>query len=322
MTRAMPEGLQRIQNTGRIKADDTLAVRRAVYSDGAIGPDEAEWLFALNRACPVQDKSWHDLFSEALTDYCVNQMPPEGYISPDNARWLINHLGRDGYVETASGVTLLVNILDKSTSCPEELSAFVLKQVKRAVLEGTGPTRRGGFEAGRVTAADVDLIRRTLYAAGGQQNIAISKPEAEVLFDISDATAGAVNDPAWSDLFVKAIANHIMFASGYQVPSREEALHYEQWRDDVSVDVGGFFEKMARGLSEVFGAYRQDEDDDRRHATISMAERVTDDEARWLASRINRDGKILPHEAAVLSFIKRESPDIHPLLKPLLDKVA
>ena len=45
-------------------------------------------------------------------------------------------------------------------------------------------------------------------------------------------------------------------------------------------------------------------------------------EARWLADRITRDGRVLTHEAALLSFIKHESPDIHPVLRPLLDKVA
>ena len=60
-------------------------------------------------------------------------------------------------------------------------------------------------------------------------NVAITRSEAELLFDIADATNEAENDPAWTDLFAKAIANAIMAASGYSAPNREEALRREAW---------------------------------------------------------------------------------------------
>jgi hypothetical protein len=68
-----------------------------------------------------------------------------------------------------------------------------------------------------------------LYAFGGDGNIAVTQQEASVLFDINDATAETENHPAWSDLFVKALANFLMATSGYQVPTRQEALRREAW---------------------------------------------------------------------------------------------
>ena len=95
------------------------------------------------------------------------------------------------------------------------------------------------------------MIRRILYAFGGDGNVAITRPEAEVLFEINDATADGTNAEGWRDLFVKAIANCVLAASMYTAPSREQALTREAWLDrrgDLSV--GAMAEGMARGLGD------------------------------------------------------------------------
>ena len=128
---------------------------------------------------------------------------------------------------------MLVKVLEKAQSSPPRLAGFALAQVKKAVIEGDGPLAHGGtLTPGKVGRAEAELMRRILYAFGGDGNIAVTRAEAEVLFDINDATAEADNDPAWSELFVKAIANFMMAASGYDVPSRQEALHREEWLDE------------------------------------------------------------------------------------------
>ena len=38
--------------------------------------------------------------------------------------------------------------------------------------------------------------------------------------------------------------------------------------------------------------------------------------------RLNRDGQMSEAEYAALSFLKRESPEIHPSMLPLLQQVA
>ncbi|WP_373502047.1 hypothetical protein [Aestuariivirga sp.] len=312
----MPESLSKIAAAGRIGPEDVMAIRRAIYHpDGHVGADEAEWLFALDTAVRERDRSWEVLFVEALTDYTVHQMQPDGYVSEANAQWLMARIGHDGHVETRSELELLVNILEEATSCPNSLASFALGEIKASVLSEV-----------RVSAANAVLLRRALYAMGGQQNIAITRAEAEVLFDIHDAVANAANDPAWDDLFVKAIANHMMFASGYQVPAREEALRRDAWLDDANTNVGGFFARMASGLSDVFRLYSapgaQSAQDRSRHIDEAIAERVTEDEARWLAARILKNGVVDGPEAALLAFIRAESPEIHPALKAALDKAA
>lgn len=320
MSADMPESLQRILASGKITTEDVRAVRQAIYPDGHVGLIEAEWLFDLNSTCPVQDAAWSDLFVEALTDQIVWQVAPAGYVLDKDAAWLIARIDQDGAVASTTEMELLLNILEKANECPASLTAYVLRQVQKAVLTGKGPLRSGKLlEPGKVTAADVEILRRALYAAGGDKSLAITRAEAEALFDISDATAGAENDPAWADLFVKAIANHIMFASGHSVPSREDALRRSRWVDDTSVNVGGFFKRMVTGLGDLGSLYRGAQES---VGIDTSNESVTASEAEWLVQRLTRDGKITPHEQALLSFLKHESPSIHPTLKPLLDRVA
>jgi hypothetical protein len=322
-----------IKARGSIKDADVLKLRRNYYDDGRITAEEADVLFALNDACPVQDPAWAECFVEAITDYIVDQAKPEGYLTADNAQWLIERIAKDGHVESKTELELLVSVLDKARWAPQSLVRFALDQVKDAVINGTGPLRSGKLlEPGVVTEADVDLLRRILYAFGGDGNIAITEPEAEVLFDIDAATAGADNHPSWSDLFVKAIANCVMAASGYAMPSREEALARDAWLDrrgDLSLDkvVGGMV--PASGIMGLFGIYREQTPEERAIARLTQQkieivtnEAVTMPEAEWLSRCINRHEPLTPNERALLMFLKAESPSIHPSLQALVDKAA
>jgi hypothetical protein len=320
-----------IKARGSIKDADVLKLRRSYYADGGIGHDEAEMLFALNDACPVQDPAWADCFIESITDYLVDQAEPRGYLTAENAAWLTDRIAKDGRVESKTELELLINVLDKARWVPPSLVRFALEQVKAAVISGTGPLRAGRkLEPGLVTEADVDLLRRILYSFGGDGNVAITQPEAEVLFEIEEATAGADNHASWTDLFVKAIANCVMAASHYAPPPREVALAREAWLDrrgDLTLD--NLLSGMASGLTSLFGGYHKQSDEEHAIARLAQQkieivthEAITAIEAGWLAARIGRDGKLTPNEQALLAFLKAESPSIDPSLQKLVDKAA
>jgi len=320
-----------IKARGSIKDADVLKLRRSYYDDGAITPEEADTIFALNDACPVQDPAWADCFIETITDYIVDQTQPHGYLTADNAAWLIARIGKDGRIETKTELELLINVLDKARWAPQSLARFALEQVKLSVIDGSGPLRSGKkLEPGVVTEAEVDLLRRILYSFGSDGTIAITQPEAEALFEVDEATTGADNHPAWADLFVKAIANCVMAASGYAPPPREVALARDAWLDrrgDLGIDA--MLAGMASGLKSLFGGYREQSDEERAIARLTQQkieivtrEAVTAVEAGWLAERIGRDGKMTPNERALLMFLKAESPSIHPRLRELVEKAA
>lgn len=316
----------------RILSEDVAMLRGEVFRDGVVTRAEAESLFALDARCRSKCVEWPEFFVEAITDYLVHQEIPRGYVTEEKAAWLKKVISRDGRVDTATELELLIRVIEAARSVPQDLSAYALEQVANAVIDGNGPLAGGAdLVPGVIGRAEVDLLRRILYGAGGEGGIAISRAEAEVLFRLNDRTSEAANDAAWSDLFVKAIANCLMYVSGYAPPPREVALRRETFLDDANTNVAGFIGRMFReGFRGVLDAYSRDASLESAHAArngehafaVSTAERISLDEARWLAERIGRDGMLHENEKALLAFLKRESPDIHPELRPLLDRVA
>ena len=328
----LPRPVAEILDRKRIADADVKLLRAEVFGDGVVSRKEADLLFALDTGCTDKCAAWTEFFVEALVDFVVHQETPRGYISAENAQWLVRAISRDELVDTVTEMEALIRALEAAQSSPETLSAFALKQVAHAVLDGTGPLARGGeLHPGIIGEAEVATLRRILYAFGGDGAIAITRAEAEVLFELNDRSAEADNHPSWSDLFVKAVTNYLMCASGYAAPTREEALRRETFLDNADISVGGFFNRMVSGgFGAVLAAYKRVEGLEnayreanaaKAHAA-SQAEPVDGVEARWLAERIGRDGTVHDNEMALLRFLRAESPQIHPELEVLLEKVA
>lgn len=315
-----------------VDARDVLTLRHEVYKDGVVDRAEAEVLFAIDNSCQTRSPEWDLFFIEAITDYLVRQEPPAGHISDANASWLVDAISRDGVVCSRTELELLIKTMEVATSMPSSLSAFALRQVAMVVTQGTGPLANGrSAKAGVVTADDVAMLRRILYAFSGAGQAGITREEAEVLFDINDHTVEAENDPAWSDLFVKAIGFSLMAATRQVIADRETALERQQWLDDDGVDVASFFSRVfAGGLRGYVDSVTADTSRETAYRTANEAFVAANDaavviekgEADWIAARIGRDGTLHDNEKALLRFIKAESPDIHPSLQPLMDEVA
>jgi hypothetical protein len=329
----MPENqeVKAILARGRISADDVLRLRKQVFLKGVVTAGDAESVFHLNDKLAARaDASWPPFFVEALVDYVVTQAEPSGYISQENADWLVHRISRSGHVDNACELELLVKALERAKSSPVSLVQFALLQVKEGVLKGDGYIGHNRkLEPGVVGEPDVEFVRRILYAFGGDGNIAITRQEAEILFDINDATSEADNHPAWSDLFVKALANFLMAASGYQVPTRQEALRREAWLDTPTAGVGGFMSQMLAGsLGAIWEAYAHGTIDGEPRKpvssgglTIGFEPRISAAEADWAARRMGRDG-LHENEMALINFLKSKHAHLHPKLVPILDLVA
>ena len=326
------EAVEAILARGKISADDVLKLRYSVFWKGVVTPDDAEMAFALNDRLEANaDPSWQQFFVEALTDYIVFQAEPRGYISEENADWLIARVSRAGRVASACEVELLVKALERAKLSPVKLVAFALEQVKYDVIDTPADSGASGAgELGVVDRAETELMRRILFAFGGDGNIAITRQEAGVLFDINDSTSETMNDPAWSDLFVKALANFLLSTLGFEVPTRQEALRREAWLDAPTPGVGGFMSQMLSGsLNAIWDACTNGtldgeprHDGDSMGLTIFTEPRATAEDARWLADRITRDHKLRINEVALINFLKEKQAFLHPQLLPVLDCMA
>lgn len=325
-----------LASPGKVTPNDVLHFRREVFGDGVISRQEAEAIFAINIADADRCKEWTEFFVEALTDHIVNQAEPRGYVTVDNAEWLISMVSHDGHVEAATELELLINILSASRQSPERLVRFVLDEIGRAVLEGRGPLANGReLTPGAIGEPEVELIRQVLFAYGGEEGISISKTEAEFLFLMNDRTNTAKNHSSWREFFVKAIANYLMAAATGHAPSRAEALAREEWLADDGMDVTGSLSQTFSSFGSIFSrgfldgifddAHTQiekawGERNRRREMAETEAGRITGSEAEWLIERLLQCGLVDENERSLLAHLHAESPNIHQDLEPVLDK--
>lgn len=327
-----------LKDASKIDAEDVIMYRREVFDDMIVSIREAEGVFALNDDVQNTCPEWDHFFVEVMTDYLLNQARPEGYVSETNADWLIAQINRDGHIQSDSELELLIKIIEKSARVPESLSVFALKEVAHAVLEGNGKLIGSDkLVAGVIGSAEAKLIRRVMYGAGEGGRVAISKAEVEVLFDLNDKTVETENHPEWNDVFVKAVAAHLMMATGHVALPRAEVMRREEWLDDTTVDVSAMLSNtlssfgalmrgetwegaFADGNKAMQDAWRKRNREEELNSIGS--EPVDHGEATWLVERIGRDGLLHENEKALLRYLKEESPSLNEKLAPLMDKVA
>lgn len=293
-----------------LSPEDVLALRRAVWPDGVVARGEAEAIFELHRHARGAGPEWGDFFIEAIADHVLNGTEPRSYVDAETAAWLTGQIARTGEAIGPIELELVVRILEKALNAPATLKAWALAEVERCVLHGKGATRRDGdVRPGIVDEAEVGLMRRIVFAAGGDGALVVSREEAEMLWRIKDSTLGAANAPGWKILFVQAVGNHLMAWSGYRPLERDEAVRLETFMNDHRSSVLGFLSRM-RGSPDFEGArqnFGAGDSAERHRAAVDAAEAVTPSENAWLEAGIARDGKRDECEEALLRFLDEES---------------
>jgi hypothetical protein len=119
----------------------------------------------------------------------------------------------------------LVAVIEHSKIAVADLSVAALQDVLSGVITGEGPTTAGRMHFSRtLDPADAALCMRILHGAGGAAGLPVTRPEAEVLFDIDAAAAERTDNGRFGDLFVKSIAHCALAKAGHRVPPRPVAL--------------------------------------------------------------------------------------------------
>lgn len=314
MTINFPELARQAAADGAISADDVLALRRAAWPDGRIDQSEAEAILAINDIVSAKGPEWTDFLVEAVGEYVLNGTEPRGYVSDATADWLIARLDQDGRLDSQAELELLVRVLEKALGTPDRLKDYALAQIERAVLTGEGPTRNastfggGALDADSITAAECKLLRRVIFASGGDRPAAVSLAEAEMLFRLKDATLGATNTPEWQRLFVQGVGNYLQGWNNARSVTRERAAELEGFMNDTSSSLGRFFGRMGRVGAKDLDAAAQDLRSGGKPARDYAGEAeadaaLTSPEQSWLDGRIQADGQTDPLEAALLAFL-------------------
>lgn len=302
---------------GRISAEEILELRRAGWADGRMDPDEAESLFIANDRLAETSREWTDFFVEALSEFVVNTVEPSGYVDEPMAQELIARVSRNGRIGTSAELELLVRVFEKATSVPASLKAFGIRQIEDAVTSGDGPTRRGSREPAGINESECALLRRFIFAPGGDRPAAVSKAEAEMLFRIKDATLYERNSPEWESLFVRGTANFLLGFGGSEPLSIERAAELEAFMNAEGQGIGSFLARMLNGdVEEATGsAFGSLLDLAPHHATALDNEdedglHLSKGEESWLLDQIDADEELDPLEKALLAFIAEETGDM------------
>ena len=204
-----------------IDAADVIALLREVYADGIGTRDEADELIAFDHTLGDSPAGWSEFFAATVADHLVRRCEPAGVIDDEKAAWLIGALSHGRRVATSGGFGAVMRSLETARETSPLLAVYAIGQVRFAVTAGTGPAIGTRTHFSRVVdAADVMLLGRILELSGGAHAPPVSRLEAEALFDLHDAVAGASNDPTFADLFFRAIASHLLACAGTPCETR------------------------------------------------------------------------------------------------------
>ncbi len=313
MTTPFIEFAHRAAADAQINSEELLTLRREGWGDGIITREEAETLFAINTALTVRSEAWCDFFVEAIGEFVLNGTPPRLQCSDEEAQWLIGQIDHDGVVESMVELETIVRILERAENTPDVLKDYVLAQVEREVMTGTGPTRTGGgLAVGQINAAECHILRRVIFASGGHGPAAVTRQDAEMLFRLKDATLGEQNAPAWDELFIDGVAN---FLKGFSMPnaqlSHDRKRELEAFVADNEPSVARFMGRVVVEAPQVlnhfgkaFGKKRETGPD--LAALATEGEVVTEFENEWLEKMIDADGEVDELESRLIARLAQE----------------
>lgn len=305
---------------GRIIAAVVQRLAREVFPDGVASFEDADLVFRLEAECPERDKAWNHAYADWLTEFYVWRAEPPGTVGDEKARHLLPHLMRDGRIAGGTELELLLNIVTWSHACSVDIVHVLLKVVWDSVT-GAGNAAYGkGREVNRIDATDVEILRKAIYAPATAGGIMVSRAEAELLFDLNNVAADSNNHPSWSDLFVTAIANHLMFpvVSPATTTAEKCTRLREAWKQqsDIGSDIVDTIDRALDGDAEAIVLLNaQEKQMQQEHAARDAA--IDAQEAEWLRRQIAADFVLDENEVELLRYLKAKSPDIHGSLDDL-----
>lgn len=297
-------------------------LRREIFATGKASRDDfvraLEW-----RGDDSAD--YRQLLADIAVDLFVDQADPPQYVSIEAANWLLAQLNAHK-LSYAATIALLSQLMRYAVSLPSSLSSFMLAEVEAAVVEG-----RPGHPSGRIDEADVEALRRALYAADAEAALHVTRPEAEVLFRIAHANAGKPTAEGFDTLFAQAVGNHLLAIAFHGVAKVEDRLALERFENAPEAGVGGFLKNMLGAtlpeaedlqspLARDEALWRAKNEADAR--ARSEAEKIDQDEIIWLFAHLTRRGELTSAERRLLVFLQQEVAAPPPGLVDLFQKAG
>ncbi|NQY41362.1 MAG: hypothetical protein HRT80_14820 [Henriciella sp.] len=301
-TKAMMASVEKL---GEVSEAEALRIVNETYKDGIVSRGEAEALFRMNDVLKNADVEWANRFQEALKDFLLTREAPEGWVTDEEADWLLAEIKVDGDKPGLDEIDLLLTVLRHASGAPEKLALFTLEAISDRIIAD-----------GLANLNMVERMRHALFAGAGQGGLWVTQHEAAILFKTNDAICDARNAETWNDLFARAVGNHLMARAHPEPQSVDDALAREAWLKDTSFQPGRIFAGI--GASIASGSWFSHLTNSEKKASkarqaaadaaLREAEHVDEAETSWLQERLGWDDKISPAERALIEFLKKEAP--------------
>ena len=296
--------LNKIDDLRRSSAESAGDLVARVFRDGVVTRAEADALFVLNDRLSRRTSGWDKRFITAVSDFLLQTEAPQGWISDQEADWLMAHLQSVADAPREVDVDLLVTVLRKADGAPPRLGLFALQLSCARIIA-----------KGQADEAETERVRGALYAPGGAGGLWVTRDEAQLLFKTNDAVANARNAKSWGELFARAIGNHLLAASHPDPDTELDALRRESWLESDSGGVfaafgdmlanGDWFERLTWKPGQAEKARNE-----AREAAQRSAERIEQQEEDWVLRRLGWDNRVSPAERTLLDFLAREAPGL------------
>lgn len=308
---------------GSVKDTDVEILRKTVAGQPILDQSSIDDLFRIQALCHLQTPTWAEFYIETVTDYLVRERQPTGYLTLEQIRYLLERIERNDRLETKTEFSLILNLLDKARWAPERLVTAALQEIHVAIATGSGVLRGGQDRAsGEVTSQDIADIRRVLLAFGGDEGRPLTRTEAEILFTIDECLASPDEPGEWADLFTLAVANVMLAASGYRVPTREVALG---WISSCSSEATIRDQALCAALSRIIAACERMSPEERSIARLERqrieivtGEEAGEPDALWLAERLEQRFATAPHLALLLTTFRDNDVRLQPVLRNIV----
>ncbi len=284
---------------GQVTPEEIQVLRQLGWADGKMDPDEAEALFAIHDSLVDPNREWCDFFVEALSNFIVNTVKPQGHVDQEMADELIARIDRDGRLNSLAELELLVRVLEIATSAPAMLRSYALQQIELSVEQGEGPTRHGDLGGDGINSTEVDLLRRLIFPARRAGAATVCSAEVDMLFRIKDATLYEANARQWQALFVQGVASYLLGFANSEALSTERAHELEAFMHNQGAEIGGFLSRIVtRDGADAFGSLLN-------NAEVEMPD--LEEGADWLRHQLEADEELDELEKALIAFIDAET---------------
>ena len=295
---------------------DVRELRRSIYRKGEARRSDLETLIALGRDAAM-DPEFAALAAEVAVDALVRGAEPAGCVGDEDSTWLALKLGEGGGLDSRAEFEILKAVLGQAVSAPPALTAFATREVEKAILTGRREAMGGvDQEPGIVTRDDVEALRAMAFAP----------TRARRRVSIAAWPRRCSTSRTRPERRQRSGVRRVFRARGRRLPRgrrlRGRGGSAPRSRTRRAGRLRGLLRRararaLARGRDE--GGFRADPEPSNRSAE---AERIGDDQAKWVIAHLTRGGPLTAAETRLLRLLVEESASSPAALSAMLDRAA